>query len=93
MSVFFITLAENNFNMEEDLKVNLQLNNENQLSEEFHLKKLAAETTANLIMARVAKNSNFGMDDIEKRFPAMYDIIYAKIKKQNGCCGTECKCK
>ena len=69
-------------NQEEKISLDVSLKTDSHLSEEYHLKKLAVEAATQLIVARANKNINLSMDDIEKRFPVMYDIIYKKIKVQ-----------
>ena len=69
-------------NQEEKLKLDVSLKTDSHLSEEYHLKKLAVEAATQMIVARTNKNINLTMDDIQKRFPIMYDIDYDKIKVQ-----------
>jgi hypothetical protein len=43
---------------------------------------MAVESATQMIVARINKNIHLNLDDIEKRFPIMYDIVYNKIKVQ-----------
>jgi hypothetical protein len=69
-------------NKEESLKLDVSIKTDNHLSEEYHLKKMAVESATQMIVARINKNIHLNLDDIEKRFPIMYDIVYNKIKVQ-----------
>lgn len=68
-------------NLNDSEKINVVL--ETGMSEEFHLKKLAVRAAVDLLSARASVNIHLTMDDIQKRFTVMYDIVYDKIKKND----------
>lgn len=68
-------------NLNDSEKINVVL--ETGMSEEFHLKKLAVRAAVDLLSARANVNIHLSLDDIEKRFPIMYNIVYNKIKKND----------
>lgn len=68
---------------EDNIKLDVSLKTENNLSEDFYCKKIAAEAAAKMMAARARSNKQLSLDDIETRFGKLYDVVYKKIKGQS----------
>ena len=54
---------------------------ENNIYEETAIKLEAARIASQLLSNRILMNSTLSLDDIEKRYPDLYDIVLKQLKK------------